>query len=562
MCNNIINLYTDIKSNLSNNNIDVHDSTYLYGESDILDVSTYEAIFAQFQLISVMDMISDKDNKYAESVGAIIGGIVAVITKIVMLFMKILIGVKGIILGALLGLVMYFIKKSKNGSKTSYSGGGGGGGGSSSKPTVNLDNLVNTGSTKPANQLGTSGAVLKNNIIKDMKNDKSEDTKTDANLVKATESIATEIKKKNVEINADNIKPEVVNEIIDYAMKDFRFDTDEYHHVFIVKKEYTNIVEKRLKDIRNHPETILNDGKNSVSEYFKSNPLYEVNDAMNIFSDWGIRYLRTDDRTVESTVEIHTAIIQNIDIFIFFAVTLQTIGMGYAYEKIDKSKQEEILKDFMKNLEKMPGLSAFYINQFKENETFTEYSAFNMFKELIKKNSKITFSGRENWNVYEFLAVFASENKERFEKLNEALKVSKRSYISYDFRPFPDNPDYAEFMLYDSNSWYCSKLLRDFKLKFEKFNELKKSLECVEKISKDNLSIIKGSEELSNNGHAVQLVRHSATLISGMMNLMLLYSKVLASSKGEIYDIIYKDIAVEITKNVKDAIIENIKKGE
>ena len=333
MCNNIINLYTDIKSNLSNNNIDVHDSTYLYGESDILDVSTYEAIFAQFQLISVMDMISDKDNKYAESVGAIIGGIVAVISKIVMLFMKILIGVKGIILGALLGLVMYFIKKSKNGSKTSYSGGGGGGGGSSSKPTVNLDNLVNTGSTKPANQLGTSGAVLKNNIIKDMKNDKSENEKVDPNLVKATESIAAEIKKKNVEINADNIKPEVVNEIIDYAMKDFRFDTDEYHHVFIVKKEYADIVEKRLKDIRNHPETILNDGKNSVSEYFKSNPLYEVNDAMNIFSDWGIRYLRTDDRTVESTVEIHTAIIQNIDIFIFFAVTLQTIGMGYAYEK-------------------------------------------------------------------------------------------------------------------------------------------------------------------------------------------------------------------------------------
>lgn len=329
MCNDIINLYTDIKSNLSHNNIDVHDSTYLYGESDILDVSTYEAIFAQFQLISVIDMISDKDNKYAESVGAIIGGVVAVISKIVMLFMKILIGVKGIILGALLGLVMYFIKKSKNGSKTSYSGGGS----SSSKPTVNLDNLVNTASTKPANQLGTSGAVLKNNIIKDMKNDKSEDAKADANLVKATESIATEIKKKNVEINADNIKPEVVNEIIDYAMKDFRFDTDEYHHVFIVKKEYADIVEKRLKNIRNHPEIILNDGKNSVSEYFKSNPLYEVNDAMNIFSDWGIRYLRTDDRTVESTVEIHTAIIQNIDIFIFFAVTLQTIGMGYAYEK-------------------------------------------------------------------------------------------------------------------------------------------------------------------------------------------------------------------------------------
>lgn len=561
MCNNIINLYTDIKSDLSHNNVDPYDSKYLYSESDILDVSTYEAIFAQFQLISIIDMISDKDNKYAESVGAIIGGVVAVISKIVMLFMKILIGVKGIILGALLGLVMYFIKKSKNGSKTSYSGGGGGGG-SSSKPTVNLDNLVNTGSTKPANQLGTSGVVLKNNIIKDMKNDKSEDAKADANLVKATESIATEIKKKNEEINVDNIKPEVVNEIIDYAMKDFRFDTDEYHHVFIVKKEYTNIVEKRLKDIRNHPETILNDGKNSVSEYFKSNPLYDVDNSMNMYADWGIRYIRSNIDNMEGVVDIHKLIIQNIDTFIFFAATLQTIGMGYAYEKIDKSKREKIFEDFVKNLEKMPGLSAFYMNRFKENGSFTEYSAFEMFKELIKKNSKIDFYGRENWNVYEFLAEFVSGNKEQFGKINEAIKVSKRSYISYYFRPFPGNPDYAEFILYDNNSWYCSELLRDFKLKFEKFNELKKSLECVEKISKDNLSIIESSEELSNNGHAVQLVRHSATLISGMMNLILLYSKVLASSKGEIYNMIYKDIAVEITKNVKDAIIENIKKGE
>ena len=333
MCNDIINLYTDIKSNLSNNNLDTCDSACLYGESDILDVSAYEAIFAQFQLLSVIDMISDKDNKYAESVGAIIGGVVAVISKIVMLFMKILIGVKGIILGALLGLVMYFIKKSKNGSKTSYSGGGGGGGSSSSKPTVNLDNLVNTGSTKPANQLGTSGAVLKNNIIKDMKNDKSKDAKADSNLVKVTENVATEIKKKNVGINADNIKPEVVNEIIDYAMKDFRFDTDEYHHVFIVKKEYVDIVEKRLKDIRNHPETILNDGKNSVSEYFKSKPLYDVDNSMNMYADWGIRYIRSDDRDMEGVFDIHKVIIQNIDIFIFFAVTLQTIGMGYAYEK-------------------------------------------------------------------------------------------------------------------------------------------------------------------------------------------------------------------------------------
>lgn len=68
--------------------------------------------------------------------------------------------------------------------------------------------------------------------------------------------------------------------------------------------------------------------------------------------------------------------------------------------------------------------------------------------------------------------------------------------------------------------------------------------------------------ELSNDNHAVELVRNSATLISGMMNIILLYSKVLASSKGEIYNILYKDIAVEITKNVKDAIIEKIKKGE
>ena len=561
MCNDIINLYTDIKSNLSNNNLDTCDSACLYGESDILDVSTYEAIFAQFHLISVIDMISDKDNKYAESVGAIIGGIVAVISKIVMLFMKILIGVKGIILGALLGLVMYFIKKSKNGSKTSYSGGGGGGGGSS-KPTVNLDNLVNTGSTKPTNQLGTSGTVLKNNIIKDMKNDKSEDAKADADLVKATESIATEIKKKNVEINADNIKPEVVNEIIDYAMKDFRFDTDEYHHVFIVKKEYTNIVEKRLKDIRNHPETILNDGKNSVSEYFKSNPLYDVDNSMNMYADWGIRYIRSDDRNMEGVFDIHKVIIQNIDIFIFFAVTLQTIGMGYAYEKIDKSKQEEILKDFMKNLENMPGLSAYYVNQFKENGSFTEYSAFEMFKELLKKNSKIDFYGREKFNVYAFLADFAFDNRDRFKKINNALRVIKNNYISYTVRDFPNNPDYAEFILYDSNSWYCFELLKDFKLKFEKFDELKKSLECVEKISKNNLSIMESSEELSNDNHAVELVRNSATLISGMMNIILLYSKVLASSKGEIYNILYKDIAVEITKNVKDAIIENIKKGE
>lgn len=561
MCNDIINLYTDIKSNLSNNNIDVHDSTYLYGESDILDISTYEAIFAQFQLISVIDMISDKDNKYAESVGAIIGGVVAVISKIVMLFMKILIGVKGIILGALLGLVMYFIKKSKNGSKTSYSGGGGGGSGSS-KPAVNLDNLINTGSTKPANQLGTSGVVLKNNIIKDMRNGKSKNEKADSDLVKVTENIATEIKKKNEEINIDNIKPEVVNEIIDYAMKDFRFDTDEYHHIFIVKKEYANIVEKRLEDIRNHPETILNDGKNSVSEYFKSKPLYDVDNSMNMYADWGIRYIRSDDRSMEGVFDIHKVIIQNIDIFIFFAVTLQTIGMGYAYEKIDKSKQEEILKDFMKNLENMPGLSAYYVNQFKENGSFTEYSAFEMFKELLKKNSKIDFYGREKFNVYAFLADFAFDNSDRFKKIDNALRVIKNNYISYTVRDFPNNPDYAEFILYDSNSWYCFELLRDFKLKFEKFNELKKSLECVEKISKDNLSIIESSEELSSNNHAIQLVRHSATLISGMMNIILLYSKVLASSKGEIYDIIYKDIAVEITKNVKDAIIENIKKGE
>lgn len=561
MCNDIINLYTDIKSNLSNNNLDTCDSACLYGESDILDVSTYEAIFAQFHLISVIDMISDKDNKYAESVGAIIGGVVAVILKIVMLFMKILIGVKGIILGALLGLVMYFIKKSKNGSKTSYSGGGGGGG-SSSKPTVNLDNLVNMGSTKPANQLGTSGTVLKNDIIKDMKNDKSEDAKADADLVKATESIATEIKKKNVEINADNIKPEVVNEIIDYAMKDFRFDTDEYHHIFIVKKEYVDIVEKRLKDIRNHPETILNDGKNSVSEYFKSNPLYDVDNSMNMYADWGIRYIRSDDRNMEGVFDIHKVIIQNIDIFIFFAVTLQTIGMGYAYEKIDKSKQEEILKDFMKNLENMPGLSAYYVNQFKENGSFTEYSAFEMFKELLKKNSKIDFYGREKFNVYAFLADFAFDNRDRFKKINNALRVIKNNYISYTVRDFPNNPDYAEFILYDSNSWYCFELLKDFKLKFEKFDELKKSLECVEKISKNNLSIMESSEELSNDNHAVELVRNSATLISGMMNIILLYSKVLASSKGEIYNILYKDIAVEITKNVKDAIIEKIKKGE
>ena len=216
----------------------------------------------------------------------------------------------------------------------------------------------------------------------------------------------------------------------------------------------------------------------------------------------------------------------------------------------------------MKNLENMPGLSAYYVNQFKENGSFTEYSAFEMFKELLKKNSKIDFYGCEKFNVYAFLADFAFDNRDRFKKINNALRVIKNNYISYTVRDFPNNPDYAEFILYDSNSWYCFELLKDFKLKFEKFDELKKSLECVEKISKNNLSIMESSEELSNDNHAVELVRNSATLISGMMNIILLYSKVLASSKGEIYDIIYKDIAVEITKNVKDAIIENIKKGE
>ena len=297
---NFISLYLD--SCNESNKMDIN-----CGNIEIISQDEYRYMYAENHIIqkeidTALDIYNIETRLYSESIGAIFTGIFAFLSKIFMFIMKLFLGIKGLIIGGVIALMIVLYKKFFGKEQTSYGGGGGGGGGSSSSSS---SEATNTGSTKSPDKLGTSGTILKkkvkpedlkkdikksikesNNKITKIDDNSKNESKIKDNIVK---NITLKIEKKNkdkdeskdsttpteenVQEVLDNITPAEIDVITTEALKWYRYDTDSGRPAFWIKSEYKSELAKRLKNFND--TGIFHDGV-SVNDILKKNPIYSV----------------------------------------------------------------------------------------------------------------------------------------------------------------------------------------------------------------------------------------------------------------------------------------------
>lgn len=309
---NFVNLYLDSCQEYNKTDINCDDI-------EIINQDEYRQMYAENYIIqkeidSALDIYNIETRLYSESIGAIFVGIFAFLSKMFMFIMKLFLGIKGLIIGGVIALMIYLYKKFFGKEQTSYSGGGGGGGGGSSSSSSSSDKIINTGSTKSPDKLGTSGTNMKNkikseelkeNIKKSIKKDnnklfkidkdyreKSLNSKIKDNIVK---NIKLKIEKKNkdkdidkpvdkpeestapteenIQEVLDNITPAEIDAIATETLKWYRYDTNRGEPIFWVKTEYKPELRERLKNFED--TGIFHDGV-SVNDILKKSPLYSV----------------------------------------------------------------------------------------------------------------------------------------------------------------------------------------------------------------------------------------------------------------------------------------------
>lgn len=116
---NIVNLYmesvADIDSSSRHRDIEI---------PEVDELAVCESYMALEEGRVMLEMYQRREIMYAESVGGIFIALIAFIKKAILIILKMVLGIKGLLLLVVIGLIMYFRRKKGNG--ISFSGGGGG----------------------------------------------------------------------------------------------------------------------------------------------------------------------------------------------------------------------------------------------------------------------------------------------------------------------------------------------------------------------------------------------------------------------------------------------------
>lgn len=125
---NIVNLYMESVADIDNSSR--HRDIEI---PEVDELAICESYMALEEGRVMLEMYQRREIMYAESVGGIFIALLVFIKKAILIILKMVLGIKGLLLLVVIGLIMYFRKKKSSG--ISFSGGGGG---SSSSSTPKL----------------------------------------------------------------------------------------------------------------------------------------------------------------------------------------------------------------------------------------------------------------------------------------------------------------------------------------------------------------------------------------------------------------------------------------
>ena len=118
---NIVNLYMEAVIDTDNIQHDIE-------TPEVDELAICEGYMALEEGRVMLEMYQRRETMYAESVGGIFVALLVFIKKAILIILKMVLGIKGLLLLVVIGLIMYFRKRKKSGISF------GGGGSSSSTP--------------------------------------------------------------------------------------------------------------------------------------------------------------------------------------------------------------------------------------------------------------------------------------------------------------------------------------------------------------------------------------------------------------------------------------------
>ena len=589
----------------------------IYAESEYNENYTsevYEGVSASYQIDALMAQydIDKKYNLYGESVGALFGGFLAFGKKIILLVLKMLLGIKGIILGVIIAAAVYIMKRRDSGNKTSYSGGGGGGGGSSSKkessntekkitPEEAEENLIkeiqestnDVAYVEPL-KLGVSGETIKAKV-KPIKRERKRQKNKFKNTTTTTEVAQTpsvrdriskaieseEIFKMMQEAVTDDDVVKIMEIIetsptlVDYALKEYRYDTDANHNICLVRTDIAKEVVERMRDEFKNEKRI---GNRSVAEFNKG--FYKFNSNI---PGGLICFDRKDGRQSGSFDEEHmNDMIKNIGVWLSAGSVLQCHALTNMLivsnpddVKVTERQMSEVIDKLPSDLWSTVKASIDTIHKYlgTEESVTKIFELFsNMFKRTIVRPN--LDDAPTMWRSIDAMSTYGIKDFQS--KIQDAgIDIN---YFSIFSRPYPKDSKYSEviFSLGDASDRLVTinKIRQSIKFTQNDIDSIKSYINSVIESNKSSskvLSSINDRKEEDDKDYkkfndALNLAKismqRSTTFSRISLEALNGYTKLLSVIKHPIYQAIYERIGEIVVEITQDAAIEIFKVKE
>lgn len=296
---NFLDIYLDSTSETNAKKIDI-DEINLYTESIYspdYNADIIECKLAMFEFQNHIQLIDDSYTYYAEAVGGFVMALIAFIKKGFAFLLKMLLGLKGLLVVAILGGIGYLIYRLTKGDKIETSGGGGGGGGSSSpkkseqskeipkeddikvkeskglKSVGRYINIAPDGINRTAKAIqsknmnrDTSKEIKKFNAVLDSIGTSAKEFKINTNRDFSTfdKTDIAKLKAADKVLNGSNIK-KIINEVVKADATDIPGST-------IIEKSAYELIYEELRDMIHGDKVSPSTGK-TYSQLLKENPV-------------------------------------------------------------------------------------------------------------------------------------------------------------------------------------------------------------------------------------------------------------------------------------------------
>ena len=522
-----------------------------------------------------------------------------------------LLGIKGIILGVIIAAAVYLMKRRDSGNKTSYSGGGGGGGGSSSKkessnaekkitPEEAEENLIkeiqestNDAAYVEPLKLGVSGETIKAKVKpvkRERKRQKNKFKNTTTTEVAQTPSVrdrrskaigSEEIFKMMQEAVTDDDVVKIMEIIetsptlVDYALKEYRYDTDANHNICLVRTDIAKEVVERMRDEFKNEKRI---GNRSVAEFNKG--FYKFNSNI---PGGLICFDRKDGNQSGSFDEEHmNDMIKNIGIWLSAGSVLQCHALTNMLivsnpddVKATERQMNEVIDKLPNDMWSSVKASIDVIRKYLgTEESMTKiFELFsNMFKRTIVRPN--LDDAPTMWRSIDAMSTYGIKDFQS--KIQDAgIDID---YFSIFSRPYPKDSKYSEviFSLGDASDRLVTinKIRQSIKFTQNGIDSIKSYINSVIESNKSSskvLSSINDRKEEDDKDYkkfndALNLAKismqRSTTFSRISLEALNGYTKLLSIIKHPIYQAIYERIGEIVVEITQDAAIEIFKVEE